>query len=104
MKTRFSEVGSPQPQGVSVRFDVWCSDPHFNDRDTELSPRVALVNGTFACDFCGRARDTKYANPRETAPPEVFGTAQQYPVEGSMGSNFHSFIGSNIELDFGGKK
>jgi predicted permease len=80
----------------------------FNDRDTESSPRVALVNETFVRDFCGGsnpigrtilsiaepnypaatyeivgvARDAKYASLRETTPPEVFGAAQQYPTEG----------------------
>ncbi|MGI8745279.1 MAG: ADOP family duplicated permease [Bryobacteraceae bacterium] len=83
----------------------------FNDRDTESSPRVALVNETFVRDFCGGAnptgrtilsiaepnypaaayeiagivRDAKYANLRETTPPAVFGAAQQYPTEGPWG-------------------
>jgi hypothetical protein len=83
----------------------------FNDRDTESSPRVALVNETFIREFCGGTnpigkiirsvaepnyptatyevigvvRDAKYANLRETTPPEVFGAAQQYPTEGPWG-------------------
>ena len=83
----------------------------FTDRDTESSPRVALVNETFVRDYCGGAnpigrtllsiaepnypaatyeivgivRDTKYANLREATPPQVFGAAQQYPTEGPWG-------------------
>jgi predicted permease len=86
----------------------------FNDRDTESSPRVALVNETFVRDFCGGSnpigrtilsiaepnypaatyeivgivRDAKYASLRETTPPEVFGAAQQYPTEGPWGPVF----------------
>jgi predicted permease len=86
----------------------------FNDRDTESSPRVALVNETFIRDYCsgtnpigkvirsitepnypaatyeivGVVRDTKYANLREATPPEVFGAAQQYPSEGPWGPIF----------------
>ncbi len=86
----------------------------FNDRDTESSPRVAIVNETFVREFCGGAnpigrtilsiaepnypaatyeiagivRDTKYASLREATPPEVFGAAQQYPTEGPWGPIF----------------
>jgi predicted permease len=85
-----------------------------NDRDTESSPRVALVNETFVRNFCGGAnpigrtiisiaepnypvapyqvvgivKDAKYASLREPIPPEVFGAAQQYPTEGPWGPIF----------------
>jgi predicted permease len=83
----------------------------FTDRDTESSPRVALVNERFVRDNCsgrnpigetirtiaepnypaatyeivGVVRDTKYAGLREPIPPQVFGAAQQYPAEGPWG-------------------
>src|SRR5215469_15849757 len=86
----------------------------FTDRDTESSPRVALVNQTFVRDYCGEGNpigrtirtiaepnypaatyeivgvvgDTKYADLREPIPPEVFGAAQQYPAEGPWGPIF----------------
>jgi predicted permease len=86
----------------------------FTDRDTESSPRVALVNQTFVRDYCGErnpigktittvaephypaatyeivgvVRDTKYAGLREPIPPQVFGAAQQYPTEGPWGPIF----------------
>jgi predicted permease len=86
----------------------------FMDRDTESSPRVALVNEKFVRDYCGGenpigktirtiaepnypaatyeivgvVRDTKYAGLREPIPPQVFGAAQQYPTEGPWGPIF----------------
>jgi predicted permease len=83
----------------------------FTDRDTESSPRVALVNQTFVRDYCGErdpigktirtvaephypaatyeiigvVKDTKYASLREPIPPQVFGAAQQFPSEGPWG-------------------
>ncbi|MGH9584895.1 MAG: ABC transporter permease, partial [Bryobacteraceae bacterium] len=86
----------------------------FKDRDTQSSPRVALVNQTFIRDYCGGkspiskvirsiaepnypaaayeivgiVRDAKYANLRDTTPPEVFGAAQQYPSDGPWGPIF----------------
>lgn len=86
----------------------------FTDRDTESSPRVALVNQTFVREYCGErnpigktittvaepnypaakyeivgvVRDTKYADLREPTPPQVFGVAQQYPTEFSWGPIF----------------
>ena len=108
--------GSSKFTWVSTRyFDTLhipvLSGRDFNDRDTQSSPRVALVNETFVRDFCGGAnpigrtilsiaepnypaaiyqvvglvRDAKYANLREATPPEVFGAAQQYPTEGPWG-------------------
>ncbi|MBV9442614.1 MAG: ABC transporter permease [Acidobacteriaceae bacterium] len=86
----------------------------FNHRDTESSPRVALVNETFVHDYCGGTnpigkvvrsiaepnyptadyeivgvvRDAKYADLRDAIPPEVFGAAQQYPADGPWGPIF----------------
>jgi predicted permease len=86
----------------------------FTNRDTESSPRVALVNEKFVHDYCGGknpigrtittvaepnypaatyeivgvARDAKYAGLREPIPPQVFGAAQQYPAEGPWGPIF----------------
>jgi predicted permease len=86
----------------------------FTDRDTESSPRVALVNEKFVRDYCagknpigktirtiaepryppatyeivGIVKDTKYASLREAIPPQVFGAAQQYPTEGPWGPIF----------------
>jgi predicted permease len=83
----------------------------FNDRDSASSPRVAVVNQAFIRQFCGGTnpigriirtiaepnypaaiyeivgvvKDAKYASLREATPPEVFGAAQQYPVEGPWG-------------------
>lgn len=78
----------------------------FNDRDTQTSPRVAIVNETFVRKYLGGAnpigttmrtveepnypsevyeiigvvKDTKYASLREKIPPESFGVASQYPA------------------------
>ncbi len=86
----------------------------FNDRDSESSPRVALVNETFVRDYCGGTnpigkvirsvaephypaaayeiigvvRDTKYANLREAIPPQVFANTQQFPSDGPWGPIF----------------
>jgi predicted permease len=86
----------------------------FTDRDTESSPRVALVNQTFVRDYCGEkspigktirtvaephypaatyeivgvVKDTQYASLREPIPPQVFGAAQQFPSEGPWGAIF----------------
>jgi predicted permease len=86
----------------------------FTDRDTESSPRVALVNQKFVRDYCdgknpigrtirtiaeprypaatyeivGVVKDTKYASLRAEIPPQVFGAAQQYPTEGPWGPIF----------------
>ena len=86
----------------------------FNERDTESSPKVAVVNETFIRDYCGGTnpvgkvirsiaepnypaatyeivgvvRDAKYANLRDAIPPEAFGAAQQYPTDGPWGPIF----------------
>ena len=85
----------------------------FTDRDTESSPRVALVNERFVRDYCagrnpigktirtieepnypaatyeivGIVKDTKYAGLREPIPPQVFGAMEQYPT-GAWGPIF----------------
>jgi predicted permease len=82
----------------------------FNDHDTPSSPRVAVVNQTFARRFLngrnavgrtfrtlaepnypateyqiiGVVKDAKYAGLREEIPPEVFGSAQQRGASASL--------------------
>jgi len=81
----------------------------FDDRDTRISPHVALVNETFAREFLaganpigktlrtraepdfpsteyqiiGVVRDTKYASLRDVTPPMTFGPMPQFPGPGS---------------------
>ena len=108
--------GSSKFTWVSTRYFETMQIPvlsgrDFTDRDTESSPRVALVNDKFVHDYCGGknpigktirtiaeprypaatyeivgvVKDTKYASLREAIPPQVFGAAQQYPTEGPWG-------------------
>jgi len=86
----------------------------FNDRDTQTSPHVAVVNEAFARTYLGGAhpigktfrsvaepgypsteyeivgvvRNTKYAGLREETPPECFGAASQFPAFGPWVSIF----------------
>ncbi len=86
----------------------------FNDRDTQVSPHVAIVNEAFAQKYLGGAipigktfrsvvepgypsteyeivgvvRNTKYAGLREETPPESFGAASQFPAYGPWVSVF----------------
>ncbi len=81
------------------------SGRYFNDRDTQESPRVAIVNEAFVRKYLGAAnpigmtmrtvaepnypsevyeiiglvKGTKYATLREEIPPETFGVALQFP-------------------------
>jgi len=111
--------GSSKFTWVSTRYFETMQIPvlsgrDFTDRDTESSPRVALVNEKFVRDYCGGknpigktirtiaepryppatyeivgiVKDTKYASLREAIPPQVFGAAQQYPTEGPWGPIF----------------
>jgi predicted permease len=86
----------------------------FNDRDTQTSPHVAVVNEAFARKYLGGVnpigktfrsvaepgypsteyeivgvvRNTKYAGLREETPPESFGAASQFPAYGPWVSIF----------------
>jgi predicted permease len=90
----------------------------FNDRDTRMSPHVAIINETFARQFLaganpigktlrtraepdfpsaeyqiiGVVKDTKYANLRDITPPMAFGPVPQFPGPGSWS---HLFIRSS---------
>src|SRR6267378_7140452 len=81
------------------------SGRYFNDRDTQESPRVAIVNEAFVRKYLGAAnpigmtmrtvaepnypsevyeiiglvKGAKYATLREEIPPETFGVALQFP-------------------------
>ena len=86
----------------------------FNDRDTQASPHVTIVNEAFAQKYLGGAnpigktfrtvlepgypsteyeivgvvRNTRYAGLREETPPESFGAASQFPAFGPWVSVF----------------
>ena len=86
----------------------------FNDRDTQTSPHVAVVNEAFARKYLGGVhpigntfrsvaepgypsteyeivgvvKNTKYAGLREETPPESFGAASQFPAYGPWVSIF----------------
>ena len=86
----------------------------FNDRDTQASPHVAIVNEAFVqkylnganpigrtfrsvvepgypstdYEIVGVVKNTKYAGLREETPPESFGAASQFPAFGPWFSIF----------------
>ena len=89
----------------------------FTDRDTEKSPRVAIVNETFARKYLagenpigkiirtnpeaeyaeaqyqivGLIKDTKYGELREPTPPISFAPASQFPAAGPWAVMFIRF-------------
>jgi predicted permease len=96
----------------------------FDERDTEKSPRVAIVNEAFVRKFLGGEdplgktirtnpepqypeaeyqiigliRDTKYEELREPTPPVAFGVASQFPAAGPWALLFVRFASQPASL------